>query len=363
MILCSNPKAQYLAHKAEIDAAIASVLEKGWYILGEEVQAFEEEFSNYIGVHHAIGVGNGTEALHLALKACGIGSGDEVITVSHTAVATAAAIELAGATPVFVDIEPVYFNIDPVLIERAITSKTKAIIPVHIYGQAADMDAINQIAQRKNIKIIEDCAQATGGMYKGSRLGSIGDIACFSFYPTKNLGAIGDGGMVVTNNKEIALKVKKLREYGWDESRNSQIAGANSRLDELQAAILRVKIRYLEEDNLKRRNIVELYKKDLKGVLLPESRPNTIHAFHLYVIRCAKRDEFFSYLKDHGCSAGIHYRTPIHMQRSFQKSNLQFRLPKTEKIANEIISLPIYPELSTDQTKEVIRLVNNFYNK
>jgi len=286
LILCSNPKAQYLEHQAEIDEAIAHVLEKGRYILGEEVLAFEEEFATYIGVDHGIGVGNCTDAIHLALRACGIGIGDEVITVSHTAVATVAAIELAGATPVLVDIEPDFYTIDPGQLQKAISPKTKAIIPVHLYGQSADLEAVLKIAKQHNLRVIEDCAQATGALYKNRRIGSFGDLACFSFYPTKNLGAIGDGGMIVCNESKLAKKVKCLREYGWDESRISQFAGVNSRLDELQAAVLRVKLPYLDEDNSKRRKLAKLYDQGLSGLLLPKIRAEAIPVYHLYEARC-----------------------------------------------------------------------------
>ena len=249
MILCSNPKAQYQAHKEEIDSAIQRVLDKGWYILGDETKAFESEFAAYIGVDHGIGVGSGTEALHIALAACGIGLGDEVITVSHTAVATVAAIELAGATPVLVDIDPDYYTLNPDKLESAISPRTKAIIPVHLYGQPADLTPILEIARQHGVLLIEDCAQAHGAMYGGRRIGAWGDIACFSFYPTKNLGALGDGGMVVTNDSALAERARLLREYGWAERYVSSIPGLNSRLDEVQAAVLSVKLRFLDADN------------------------------------------------------------------------------------------------------------------
>jgi len=257
MILCANPGAQYQAHKAEIDAAVARVLAGGWYILGEETRAFEAEFAAYIGVREAVGVGSGTDALQIALAACEIGAGDEVITVSHTAVATISAIEMAGATPVLVDIEPDFFTIDPAQIEAAITPRTKAIIPVHIYGQPANLDAVLEIASRHKLRVIEDCAQAHGAAFRGTRVGAHGDIACFSFYPTKNLGAIGDGGMVVTNDVALAERARLLREYGWAERYVSHISGRNSRLDELQAAILRVKLRRLDDDNQMRAQIAQ----------------------------------------------------------------------------------------------------------
>jgi dTDP-4-amino-4,6-dideoxygalactose transaminase len=365
-IQSSNPKAQYLAHKAEIDAAIAHVLNKGWYILGKEVQAFEEEFSAYIGVDHAIGLGNGTDALYLALRACGIGSGDEVITVSHTAVATVAAIELAGATPVLVDIEPDFYTIDPVEIQKAITFKTKAIVPVHLYGQPADLDAILQIAKQYNLRVIEDCAQATGALYKKRRVGSYGDMACFSFYPTKNLGAIGDGGMVVTNDRDLAGKVKKIREYGWNEFRISQFAGVNSRLDELQAAILRVKLRYLDVDNQNRDKLANLYLKNLQNmpIALPVKRNDSTHVYHLFVIKTerGKRKALQNYLNTNGVGTGIHYPVPVHRQapyKSFVKNRL---LCETEKIAKEILSLPIYPELSLEASNTVNNLIKDFFH-
>ena len=360
MILCSNPKAQYLEHQAEIDEAIAHVLEKGWYILGEEVLAFEEEFAAYIGVDHAIGVGNCTDAIHLALRACGIGIGDEVITVSHTAVATVAAIELAGATPVLVDIEPDFYTIDPGQLQKVISPKTKAIIPVHLYGQSADLEAVLKIAKQHNLRVIEDCAQATGALYKNRRIGSFGDLACFSFYPTKNLGAIGDGGMIVCNESKLAKKVKCLREYGWDESRISQFAGVNSRLDELQAAVLRVKLPYLDEDNSKRRKLAKLYDQGLSGLLLPKIRAEAIPVYHLYVVRCPQRNKLLSHLKTHHCSAGVHYLVPVHLQPAYQKGQAKVHLPVTEQLADEIISLPIYPELSKDDVQKVMQATEQY---
>lgn len=361
MILCGNPKAQYLARRDEIDAALKRVLESGWYILGEEVKAFEEEFANYIGVSYGVGVGSGTEAIHLALVACGIGPGDEVITVSHTATATVAAIELAGATPVFVDIEPNFYTIDPGKLDVAITSRTKAIIPVHIYGQPADMDPILEVAKKHNLQIIEDCAQAHGAIYKGKHVGSLGDVGCFSFYPTKNLGAIGDGGMLVTNNIELAQKARLLREYGWTERQVSQFAGWNTRLDELQAAILRVKLKHLDEDNSKRMHLAEIYNEDLSlstaYLILPKQRENSTHVYHLYVIRSAKRDELLSFLKEKGIGALIHYPVPVHLQPAYKSLHGCDKLPETEQSAKEIISLPIYPELSEYDLQTVVKAV------
>ncbi len=362
MILCSNPKAQYLSHKDEIDAAIRRVLNGGWYILGEEVKAFEREFADYIGVSYGIGVGSGTEAIHLALACCGIGSKDEVITVSHTAAATVAAIELTGATPVLVDIEPDFFTMDPDRLEAAITPHTKAIIPVHLYGQSADIDPVLQIAHRHHLRVIEDCAQAHGAIYKNKRIGSFGDMACFSFYPTKNLGALGDAGMVVTGDKELAQKALLLRQYGWAQRYVSNLAGWNSRLDEIQAAVLRVKLRYLDEDNARRVRLAEIYEEKLckNEAELPKKRGNSTHVYHLYVIRSKKRDELLAFLKAKDIGASIHYPVPIHQQRAYKKLPGCDKLTVTEQIGREIISLPIYPELAESDAQRITETIMAF---
>lgn len=363
MILCSNPLAQYLSHKVEIDDAIQRVLSKGRYILGDEAAAFESEFSTYIGVTHGIGVGSGTEALHLALTAFGIGAGDEVITVSHTAVATVAAIELAGAVPVLVDIEPYYHTLDPSKLEQAITPATRAIVPVHLYGQPADLEPILNIARAHNLIVIEDCAQAHGAMYHGKRVGSWGDAACFSFYPTKNLGALGDGGMVVTNNPDLAQKARILREYGWKERYVSHLPGWNSRLDELQAAALRVKLRYLDEDNALRVRIARQYEAGLAqtGLRLPCQRMNSTHVYHLYVVCSPQREELQSYLKTNEISTLVHYPIPVHLQPAYV-GRLQGcdHLPNTEQAALDVLSLPIYPELTDFEVKTVVQAVSAY---
>lgn len=363
MILCSNPRAQYLAHQTEIDAAIARVLDKGWYILGEETTAFEGEFASYIGVDHAIGVGSGTEALHVALKACDLVPGDEVITVAQTAVATVAAIELVGATPVFVDIEEDFLTLDASRLERAITPRTRAVIPVHLYGQAADLDSILEIAKRRNLLVIEDCAQAHGATYRGKRLGSFGDIACFSFYPTKNLGALGDGGIIVTNNAELASRSRLLREYGWAERYISSISGWNSRLDELQAAILRVKLRSLDHDNSIRNAIARRYQEELSGfeLVLPSVRADTLHAFHLFVVRSERREELRSFLRDSGIGALVHYPQPVHLQPAYDgRIRGGDCLPVTERESARVLSLPLYPELTDEDVAAVIAAVAQF---
>jgi dTDP-4-amino-4,6-dideoxygalactose transaminase len=363
MILCANPKAQYLAHQTEIDEAIRSVLEQGRYILGEEVRSFEAEFASFVGVQHGIGVGSGTEALHVALAASEVGPGDEVITVSHTAVATVAAIEQAGATPVLVDIEPNFYALDPARLHSVITERTRAIIPVHIYGQPADLDSIMEIARERNLLVIEDCAQAHGAMYRNKRVGSWGDIACFSFYPTKNLGAIGDGGMVVTNNARLAERARLLREYGWAERYVSHITGWNSRLDEIQAAILRVKLRFLESDNEARRRLAQKYCDRLGNLNLelPTTRADVIHAFHLFVIRAARRDALQAWLKEKGIGALVHYPVPVHQQPAYHgRLRGSNSLAETERAAREILSLPMYPELGDDDIEVVIREVRQF---
>lgn len=356
MILFSAPGAQTASHRVAIDAAIARVLNSGWYVLGQEVKAFESEFAAYIGTAHAVGVGSGTDALALALRGLGIGGGDEVVTVSHTAVATVAAIELAGAIPVLVDIDPQYFTLDPEKLEQAIGPRTKAVIAVHLYGQAADMDTILTLARRHGLKVIEDCAQATGGFYKGRRLGSLGDAGCFSFYPTKNLGALGDGGAVTTNDQNLADTIRSLREYGWRGDRISHIAGMNSRLDELQGAILRAKLPHLDSDNARRRAIADRYDAALSQlVTIPARRNSSEHVFHLYVVRVTGRDNLITRLKDHGVAAAIHYAKAVHQQPAYScRLKGSDALSHTEVAVEEILTLPIYPELTEQQVETVI---------
>jgi len=363
MILCSNPKAQYLSHKSEIDEAVSKVLEGDRYILGKEVISFEEQFSKYIGASFGIGVGSGTEALHIALSAMGIGPGDEVITPSHTAVATVSAIVSCGAKPVFVEVEPDHYTVDPHKIRASLSKNTKAIIVVHIYGHPADMDPIMEIARNAGIKVVEDCAQAHGAEYKHKKVGSIGDVGCFSFYPTKNLGAIGDGGMIVTNDASVSEKARLIREYGWKERYVSDIHGWNSRLDEIQAAILKIKLRYLDQDNQKRISIAERYSKELSSlpVRLPSVNKDSKHVFHLYVVRTKDRDKLITFLKDNGVQALVHYPKPVHMQPAYRQNGSG--LQDTEKISEEIISLPIFPELSFEEIEKICVLVKKFYKK
>jgi dTDP-4-amino-4,6-dideoxygalactose transaminase len=326
--------------------------------LGDEVRAFELEFAAYHGVKFAIGVGNGTDALHLALSACGIGLGDEVITVSHTAVATAAAIESCGATPVFSDIDPDTYTIAIDEIPKLVTSRTKAIIPVHLYGHPADMAAILPIARQYGLYVIEDCAQAHGATIRGQRVGSFGDMACFSFYPTKNLGALGDGGAVITNDPELAEKVLLKRQYGWAERFISHIPGWNSRLDEVQAAILRVKLKYLDQDNDARGRLAALYHEALGGteLVLPMPKGDVGHVYHLYVVRVPNRDVLSHHLQTQGIGTAIHYPVPIHQQPAY--AHLRDRLlPNTEQAAQIILSLPMYPELTEAEIKSITRAI------
>jgi dTDP-4-amino-4,6-dideoxygalactose transaminase len=338
------------------------VLESGRYILGREVASFEKEFADYLGIPHAIGVASGTDALHLALRACGAGPGDSVITVSHTAVASAAAIDLCGATPVFVDIAPNSFTMDPDCLEDAIRgykgNRLKAIVPVHLYGHPADMSAILEIADRHDLRVIEDCAQSHGSAFRNKKTGTLGHIAAFSFYPTKNLGALGDAGMVVTGDPDLAKKVRLLREYGWEERYVSKVPGLNSRLDEIQAAILRVKLPHLDEENISRRKIAETYHSVLaaSGLILPSVDPEATHVYHQYVIRVENRDSLRTHLRGKGIGTLVHYPVPVHLQpayagRLFEKPSLL----RTEEAAKQVLSLPMYPELTTDLAREVAR--------
>lgn len=366
MIRCADPRPNYLAHKEEIDAAIDRVLQSGRYILGEEVAAFEREFAEYCGVTQGIGVGSGTDALELALRAGGISAQHEVITPSHTATATVAAIETVGATPVFVDIEPDFFTIDPTQIEQSITPRTKAIIPVHIYGQPADLSPILEIAKRHNLLVIEDAAQAHGAVYKNRRVGSWGHVACFSFYPTKNLGAIGDGGMVVTSDASLAEQLRLLRQYGWQEKYVSKISGRNSRLDELQAAILRTKLRYLDEANAARQTLAAHYLKRLDALplTLPSTRDDTVPVWHLFVIQVDHRDAWQIYLQEEGVETLIHYPVPVHLQPTYQKYYYpRTPLPHTEQATQKILSLPLYPELSPSSLERVAEAIATYAKK
>ena len=349
-------KTQYRNLKPEIDAAIARVIESSAFILGPEVAAFEEEFAAYSGAAAGIGVNSGTSALHLALLAAGIGVGDEVITTPFTFVATAAAIRYTGARPVFVDIEPRFFNIDPARIEQAITPATRVIMPVHLYGQPADMDPILEIARRRKLLVIEDAAQAHGAEYKGRRCGSIGDMACFSFYPGKNLGAFGEGGMVTTSNPEYAKMIRLLRDWGSANKYEHTYRGFNYRLEGIQGAVLRVKLRHLEAWTESRRAHASHYKRVLGslGFATPEELPGARHVYHVYTLRTTRRAELQEHLRSAGIQTGIHYPVPIHLQPAH--ADLGYgpgSFPVAEQAANEVLSLPVHPELTAGQLAEV----------
>ncbi|RUR86780.1 DegT/DnrJ/EryC1/StrS family aminotransferase [Chlorogloeopsis fritschii PCC 9212] len=356
MIPFVDLKSQYLSIKDEIDTAILKVLESTQFVLGKEVAAFEEEFAAYCDTDSGIAVNTGTSALHLALLAAGIGPGDEVITVSFTFVATAAAICYTGATPVFVDIDPVSYTIDVTQIEKAITERTKAILPVHLYGQPADMEPIMEIAQRYGLVVIEDAAQAHGAEYKGRRIGSIGDIGCFSFYPGKNLGAYGEGGIVVTNNPEYARTIRMLRDWGQERKYHHVLKGYNYRMDGIQGAILRVKLRYLDQWTEARRSHAARYDELLaeSGVKTPVVMPYSHHVYHVYAVRNSQRDVLQQKLNEQGVQTGIHYPIPVHLQQAY--ADLGYKpgdFPYSELAANEVLSLPMYAELSPEQLKIV----------
>jgi dTDP-4-amino-4,6-dideoxygalactose transaminase len=375
-VLQADPKAGYLAHKAEIDAAVARVLDTGWYILGQEVAAFEKEFAAFAGQAHGVGVANGTDALEIALRGLGVGPGDGVLTVSHTAVATVASIDLVGATPVLGDIEPAYYTLDPKALDAALAGdmkggegskpKIKAVIVVHLYGQPADMTALAAAAKRHGIAVIEDCAQAHGATLDGKHVGAFGDAAAFSLYPTKNLGAFGDGGIVTTNDAALAEKIHALREYGWRQRYISDLKGMNTRLDELHAAMLRVRLKYLAADNARRNAIADAYDRGLTGLCpLPARRTGTNHVFHQYVIRVPNRAAMQEKLRDLGIGTNVHYPVPVHLQPAYRNRIWLAggSLPATEKAALEVLSLPMFPQLTDDQVSEVIAAVKQVLAK
>lgn len=358
--------AAYHEIQAEIDAAVSRVLSSGWYILGAEVELFEQEFAAFCQASHAVGVGSGTDALLLALRACDIGPGDEVITVAQTAVATVAAIELTGARPVLVDVDPLTYTLDPARLAAASTNRTRAIVPVHLYGQPADMPAILDVARHYHLRVIEDCAQAHGALLQGRPVGSWGDLAAFSFYPTKNLGALGDGGMVVTSTADLAARLRLLRQYGWRERYVSEVPGYNSRLDELQAAILRVKLAHLAAHNAARRSLAACYDELLAGtpLILPGVRVDCEHVYHLYVAQSNRRSELQRYLKQQGIATAIHYPAPVHRQPAYARLGYgPGSLPVTERLAGCILSLPLYPQLQPVQVERVAQTISEFYQQ
>ncbi len=362
-ILYANPSIKIKKYKGEITKKINNIINSNNYILGTEVESFEKNFSNFIGTKYAVGVANGTDALEISLKAVGIKERDEVITVSHTAVATVAAIKNVGATPVIVDIDKDHLQIDTDEITKAITKKTKAIIAVHLYGQSVDLGTITNICKKNKIRLIEDVSQAHGAIYKNKKLGSIGITGCFSCYPTKNLGAVGDAGVITTNNKKIYNKIKLIREYGWKKKFFSEIDGRNSRLDELQAGILNIKLKHLESENKKRQKIAMLYEAKIKNqkIKFLSKRKLSSHVYHLFVVKTKNRSKLINFLEKNNVFTGIHYPTPVHQQKGYKKKLKKIgKLKNTENASKEIISIPIYPELSIKAVNKVITLLNKY---
>ena len=385
-------KAQYESLSDELNKAALEVLSSANYILGKNVVEFEKEFAEYVGVKHAISVGNGTDALVIALKAMGIGEGDEVITTPFTFFATAESISAVGATPVFVDVDKNTFNIDVTKIEEKITSKTKAIMPVHIFGQSADMDEINKIAKKHNLLVIEDACQAIGGKYKGRNIGSLGDVACFSFFPTKNLGCAGDGGMIVTDNDDLAVIIRALRTHGSGENGQkafnllngveedimqaksgndtvynplkyyNYLIGYNSRLDAIQAALLRVKLKEIDNWNSKRREIVDIYNNEFKelDLVTPVCDDKNEHVYHMYILQSENRNEVLEKLKERGVATGVYYPVPLHLQKVYK--NLGYKegdMPVSEYLSHRTFAIPVYPELTEEQIKYIVESIKN----
>jgi dTDP-4-amino-4,6-dideoxygalactose transaminase len=347
---------QYKNLRSEINAAIQGVLDRGDFILGQDVTKLEEEFAAYCGTKYAVGLDSGLSALELSLRAFDIGPGHEVILPAHTFTATAAAITFSGATPVFVDVDPETMTIDVKKIEAAITPRTRAILPVHLYGLPADMHAISAIAKKYNLVVVEDACQGHGAYYKGQRVGALGDAAGFSFYPTKNLGAYGDAGMVTTNDAKVAETIRALRNCGQRVKNVHELAPFNHRLDSIQAAILRVKLKYLDEWIASRRRLASLYNKLLSGsdLVLPADLPDYQHVYHLYVIRSQQRDALMAFLKERGIGTAIHYPKPVHLQPYYSNgADKRGQFPVAEKICNEILSLPMFPELTEEQVEIV----------
>lgn len=362
MVLLTDLKKEYLSISEELNINIQRVLSSGFYILGEEVEKFEDDFSSYIGTDHAVSVNSGSDALFLAIRSAGIGKGDEVITVAHTFTSTADAIVRNGAKPVFVDIDSDTYCMDTSKVEERITEKTKAILPVHLYGHPVDMDPICRLKEDYGLYIIEDACQAHGAEYKGKKVGSIGDMGCFSFYPTKNLGAYGDGGAVVTDNEELNEKLTQMRNYGQSKKYHHDFVGFNSRLDELQAVILRTKLKHLDNWIESRRKNAQIYTELLQDsdLVVPVEKPFAKHVYHLYVIRSKKRGHLRKKLWENQIQAQIHYPIPVHKQNAYSNLNDDVNLSVTDKICNEILSLPLHPWIDYE---EVLKVTNCLRDK
>jgi dTDP-4-amino-4,6-dideoxygalactose transaminase len=367
VIPVSDPYSSYKSHRHEVNETIRRVLDSGFYILGKEVDSFEKEFASFHGKNfHAVGVANGTDAIALCLRGLGLGLDDEVITPSHTAVATVAGIELAGCTPVFADIDPNTRCIDTKSIEKRLGSNTRAIMPVHIYGQPAEMYKILEIARAHKLAVVEDCSQAHGAEIDGQKVGTFADISVYSCYPTKNLGALGDGGVILCRSQKFAEKIKSLRQYGWNEARESIIPGFNSRLDEMQAAILRVKLQHLADDNAKRRAIALRYNQAFQDlpITLPAFSEKELHAMHLYVIEYDRRNELMRYLRSHQIGASLHYPKAVHHHAAYEtRIRGGNNLPFTDLFYQRNLTLPMYPELSNDAVEYIISTVQNWFRE
>lgn len=360
-------KAQYEELRSEFDLAYHRVMESGWYILSDEVRSFEQEFADYIGVRHCIGVGNGLEALQLILLAFGIGEGDEVIVPANTYIASWLAVSYTGARPIPVEPEPGTYNIDPARVERAISKRTRAIMPVHLYGQPSDMEAICQVANRHGLQVVEDSAQTHGAKFKDRMAGSLGSAAAFSFYPTKNLGAFGDAGAVTTDDEQVADKIRVMRNYGSRKKYFNEVRGRNSRLDPLQAAFLRVKLKYLDVWNQHRRQIADVYLEGLRslpGIVLPGIIPGATHVWHLFVISTVQRNQLQSYLEGHGIGTLVHYPIPPHLSLAYADLNYKTGdFPLTERMADSVLSLPMGPHLTVDEAGYVVEVIREFVQK
>ena len=370
MIPLLDLRKQYLSIKEEIDARLQEVLDSGRFILGPQVKSLEEEMAEFCRVKNAVGVASGTDALELALRALGVKSGDEVITTPFTFIATTEAISQVGAKVVFADINLNTYNIDPQKIKNKVTRNTRAIIPVHLYGQPCEMDEIMKLAKKYNFFVIEDCAQAIGAEYKGRRVGSFGDVGCFSFFPSKNLGGYGDGGMTVTDNEQVAEKIRMLRMHGSKNKYFHLVEGRNSRLDEIQAGILRVKLQYLNKWNEQRKEKAKIYnelidKSNLAAkVITPKTVEKTSPVFHLYVVRAKQRDQLLNFLKSKNIFAAVHYPVPLHLQEVYKGAKHKLGdFPNTELAACEVISLPLYPELSAEEISYIVSCISKFYNQ
>ena len=362
MIKFNNFNTEYDFIKSEIDASIARVISSGWYILGNELSNFEKLFSKYLSSNYCVGVGSGTDALTISLMSLSIGKGDEVITTSLTAYPTITGILNSGAKPVLVDVYKSNALMDVEKIEAKINKKTKAIMPVHLYGQSCDMNRIKKIAKKHNLTVVEDCAQATGALYKGKKVGTIGDCGAFSFYPTKNLGSYGDGGAIITNSEEIYLKAKLYRNYGQEDKYNHTLNGLNSRLDEVQAAVLATKLKFLDSWNQKRRKIANKYSTELETVDFLKNDPDSLHVHHLYVVKSNNRDKLMNHLTKNGVETLIHYPLPINKQKAFLKmGNGTYK--NADKITKQILSLPINPWLKDDEINSIIEIINSLPNE